>query len=65
MRRTNISVTNVGTESCGEEKKSTYADVIYADLPDAENGVLPPPDAVGPSPAPNCNIHERFAIEQR
>jgi L-rhamnonate dehydratase len=46
-----------------EEKESTYADAIYADPPDAENGAIALPDGVGLSAELNREAVEHFAVE--
>jgi len=46
-----------------EEKDSTYADAIYADPPDAENGTIPLPDGVGLSSELNREALDHYALE--
>ena len=46
-----------------EEKESTYADAIYADPPDAENGTIPLPDGVGLSSELNREALDHYALE--
>jgi L-rhamnonate dehydratase len=46
-----------------EEKESTYADAIYANPPNAENGVIQLPDGVGLSAELNHEALEHFAVE--
>lgn len=46
-----------------EDKDSTYADVIYQNPPNAENGVLQLPADVGLSAEPNRDALEHFAVE--
>jgi L-alanine-DL-glutamate epimerase-like enolase superfamily enzyme len=46
-----------------EAKDSTYADAIYADPPDAENGTIALPEGVGLSAELNREAVEHFAVE--
>ncbi|ELZ19948.1 mandelate racemase/muconate lactonizing protein [Halosimplex carlsbadense 2-9-1] len=46
-----------------EEKDSTYADAIYANPPDAEDGAVPLPDGVGLSSELNREAIEHYAVE--
>ena len=45
------------------EEESTYADAIYADPPNAEDGTIPLPDGVGLSAEINREALEHFAVE--
>ncbi|MFB6186839.1 MAG: enolase C-terminal domain-like protein [Halobacteriaceae archaeon] len=45
-----------------EDKDSTYADAIYANPPNAEDGVIPLPDSVGLSTELNRDALEHFAV---
>jgi len=45
------------------DKESTYADAIYANPPDAENGSIPLPSGVGLSSELNREALEHFAVE--
>ncbi|WP_101295900.1 enolase C-terminal domain-like protein [Halegenticoccus soli] len=45
------------------EKKSTYADAIYANPPQAEDGVIPLPDGVGLSSEVNREALEHHEVE--
>ena len=46
-----------------EDKESTYADAIYQNPPNAENGVIPLPEGVGLSSELNREALEHFAVE--
>ena len=46
-----------------EDRDSTYADAIYANPPNAENGMIPLPDGTGTSSELNREALEHFSIE--
>jgi len=46
-----------------EDKESTYADAIYADPPNAEDGVIPLPEGVGLSSELNRDALAEFTLE--
>ncbi|WP_436907713.1 enolase C-terminal domain-like protein [Halosimplex marinum] len=46
-----------------EEKDSTYADAIYANPPNAEDGTIPLPDGVGLSAELNREAVDHYAVE--
>ncbi|GGN24669.1 enolase C-terminal domain-like protein [Halarchaeum nitratireducens] len=50
-------------ERQNEEKESTYADAIYANPPNAENGAIPVPEGPGTNSELNREALEHFRVE--